>query len=225
MQATAGAEQSTVKLRGPFEVGEKGEAPRFALSADMTAEGRTESAGVVYTGESAFATLDGTTYEVPSLLAGQVTAGIEQALAKGGPLVGIDLKRWVPNPTNAGTANVAGTETIKLTGQADVKRVITDINLLAGQLGTMQVPGMSGAPKQIPADAADHVKDLTVSIYTGADDQMLRRLVVDGTVAEGAQSGNALLDLTLTKVGEDQDIEAPAGARPFNELLQQFQTR
>jgi hypothetical protein len=227
--AAPGGQQAQVALSGPFEVGEKGEAPHFALSARMTAEGRTESAGVTYTGDAAFATLQGKTYEVPSLVAGQVTAGVEQALAQGGPLIGVDLKRWVPNPTNAGLAEVGGVETVKLTGAADVKRVVSDLNLLAGQLGSLNVPGVSGsAPKSLPADAADHVKDLTVTVFTGAEDQVLRRLVVEGAAApssdtDGKDAGRALLDLTLTKVGEDQKIEAPSDARPFTELLAQFQ--
>ena len=224
VDAGDGAQQGSVALHGPFQVGEKGETPRFALSADLTAEGRTQSAGVTFTGDAAFATLKGTTYEVPSLIAGQLTAGVEQALAQGGPLIGIDLKRWVPNPTNAGTAEVGGVETVKLTGDADVARVIADVNRLAGQLQTLQVPGMGGkVPGRIPADAADQVKDLKVTVFTGAEDQVLRRLVVEGSAVTGGAT--ALLDLTLTKVGEEQQIEAPKDAKPFTELLGQFQTR
>jgi hypothetical protein len=227
-----GAQQGSVKLQGPFEVGEKGDTPRFALSAELTAEGRTESAGVVYTGDAAFATLKGETYEVPSLIAGQLTAGVEQALAQGGPLMGIDLKAWVPNPTNAGTADVGGVETVKLTGPADVKRVITDVNLLAGQLQTLQVPGAGAngkVPNRIPAEAAEQVKDLTVTVYTGAEDQVLRRLVVEGTVVPDADTdakdgGRAVLDLTLTDVGAEQKIEAPKNAKPFAELLAPMQS-
>jgi hypothetical protein len=220
--ASPDGQTSKVTLHGPFEMAEKqGEAPHFALSAELSADGRTESAGVTSTGDAAFATLKGTTYEVPSLIAGQLTAGVEQALGQGGPLIGIDFRRWVPNPVNAGTAEVGGVETVKLTGKADVKRVVADINRLAGQLQTLLVPGMNGAgaPKSLPSDAEDQVKDLTVSVYSGADDQILRRLVVEGSATDG--KGTALLDLTLTKVGEDHNIEAPADARPFNELLAQ----
>jgi hypothetical protein len=223
VDAADGAQKGSVRVRGPFQAGEKqGEAPRFALSAEMSHAGRTESAGVTYTGDAAFATVQGKTYEVPSLIAGQLTAGVEQALSNGRPLMGIDLKSWVPNPTNAGLADVGGVETVKLTGKADVKRVAADIDLLAGQLQALQVPGMAGkAPKRLPADAAAQVKNLTVTVYTGAEDRVLRRLVVSGAAAQGG--GTALLDLTLTKVGEDQKIEAPKDARPFTELMAQLQ--
>ncbi|MDA0182588.1 hypothetical protein OJ997_19920 [Solirubrobacter phytolaccae] len=224
LDAAAGQQETQVAVRGPFEVGKKGETPRFAVSADVTAAGQKQTVGATSTGESAFVTLQGKTYEVPSMLAGQLTAGLEQALGQGGPLINIDLKRWVPNPVNAGTAEVGGVETIKLTGPADVRKVIADVNLLAGQLSALQLPGAGTngkLPSKIPAEAADEVKDLTVTVYTGAEDQVLRRLVVEGTAATG--NGRALLDLTLTKVGEDQDIAAPKGARPFAELLAQLQ--
>ena len=81
---------------------------------------------------------------------------------------------------------------------------------------------MSGkVPGKIPADAADQVKDLKVTVFTGADDQILRRLVVEGSAVTGGAT--ALLDLTLTKVGEELTIEAPKDAKPFAELLGQFQ--
>lgn len=224
IDAAADGRATQVALRGPFEAGKQGETPRFALSAELTSEGRTESAGVAYTGEAAYVTLKGASYEVPSMLAGQLTAGLEQALGQGGgPLTTIDLKRWVPTPVNAGTADVGGVQTVKLTGPADVEKVISDINLLTGQLSTLQgVPGVGGkVPKQIPADAGEKIKDLTVTVFTGAEDQILRRLVVEGTATSG--DAHAVLDLTLTKVGEDQSIEAPKNVRPFAELLGQLQ--
>ncbi|RKQ93728.1 hypothetical protein C8N24_3599 [Solirubrobacter pauli] len=226
IDAAADGRATQVALRGPFQAGKKGETPRFALSAELTSEGRKESAGVAYTGKAAYVTLKGASYEVPSMLAGQLTAGLEQALAQGGtggPLTTIDLKRWVPTPVNAGTADVGGVQTVKLTGPADVKKVISDINLLTGQLSSLQgVPGVGGkVPKQIPADAGEKIKDLTVTVFTGAEDQILRRLVVEGTATSG--DAHAVLDLTLTKVGEDQSIEAPKNVRPFAELLGQLQ--
>ena len=196
----------------------------------MTAEGRTESAGVTWTGEQAFATLKGTTYEVPALIAGQLTAGVEQALGKGGPLsastssAGCRTRPTPARPTSAAWRRSSSP------ARPTCARVIADVNLLAGQLQTLQVPGMSGKlPQEIPADAADQVKDLTVTVYTGAEDQVLRRLVVEGVIApdadtDGKDAGRALLDLTLTKVGEDQQIEAPENVKPFAELLSQFQS-
>jgi hypothetical protein len=102
-----------------------------------------------------------------------------------------------------------------------------------------------------PADrrqAADAVKDGTVEVYTGAEDSILRRLVVSATiegkpVPSGRPSDSAgatmpapsgrpsdsagattrvSLELTLAKVGEDVSISDVRGARPFSELATKF---
>jgi hypothetical protein len=61
-----------------------------------------------------------------------------------------------------------------------------------------------------------------VQVYTGASDRILRRLVVDTTAKDpdSGRTGRFVVDLTLTKVNQDQKIGAPANARPFGELLQ-----
>ena len=70
--------------------------------------------------------------------------------------------------------------------------------------------------------ATDAIKSVDVTVYTGADDQILRRLTVSASLQDTASKVDAalLLDITFTKVGQDQQIEAPANARPFTELLQ-----
>jgi hypothetical protein len=222
--ATQGGENTSIVVRGPFEAGEKGKLPRLALNAEVKAPGVTETGGVTLTGDSVYVTLKGTSYEVPSLLTGQLEAGLQEQLGKGGTPFNIDVKRWVPNPTNAGLADVGGVETVKLTGAADIKRVATDLNLLAGQLQALPGAQQYAPEKVSPEELAEKVQDVTVTVYTGAEDQQLRRLVVEGTVAgESAEtSGDVLADITLTNVGEDQKIEAPKNVKPFSELMNQF---
>src|SRR5690349_4571917 len=55
--ASATGQESQITLRGPFEAGEQGEVPRFALSAELSAAGQTQAAGLVYTGDQAYATI------------------------------------------------------------------------------------------------------------------------------------------------------------------------
>ena len=68
----------------------------------------------------------------------------------------------------------------------------------------------------------DAVKDPRVEIYTGKDDQILRRMVVNLGVEDAASgtSGTIAFDVSLTDLNEDQDIAEPADAKPFSELLQ-----
>jgi hypothetical protein len=129
-------------------------------------------------------------------------ANAGQALQKG-PLLGLDVSRWLKNPRNEGLATVAGVQTVKLGGDADVARIASDLKGLA-----------QGTPAGMPR-VGDVLKRATVTLYTGADDRILRRLVVD---ADG-QGGPVVVDLTFAQVGEDPKIAAPANARPFAELL------
>src|SRR6185436_17596771 len=66
----------------------------------------------------------------------------------------------------------------------------------------------------------------SVEIYTGKDDTTLRRMVVDMDVAADQNgqktSGTLGLDFQLLDLNEDQSIEAPSGAKPFNDLLGQL---
>jgi hypothetical protein len=70
----------------------------------------------------------------------------------------------------------------------------------------------------------DAVKDPRVEIYTGKDDQILRRLVVNLGVEDNSSgtSGTVAFDISITDLNEDQDIAEPADAKPFNDLLSQL---
>ena len=196
------ARDGSARVTGPFAAGDNArELPRFALAATITSGTRTKTAGATWTGERGYATLDGTAYEVPSLYVRQLTAGFEQAA----PLLGVDVSKWVTAPRNEGTADVAGVETIKVSGAANVPQVAADVRKLVASLPL-------GAA--LPPLSAGAVKNARVDVYTGAADQQLRRLVVSAT----ADGHPVVVDLTLSKVGADVSIDAPKNARPFSEL-------
>jgi hypothetical protein len=196
-------------LHGPVVVDQPGKLPKFALSAKLTAGSQTNTVGATWTGSEGFVALDGKTYAVPSALVQMATAGYQQQLQQG-PQLGLDASGWIVAPRNAGMAAVGDAQTIKITGKADLARVGADLRKFAqGQPG-LSVPDLSRAGKD--------VKTATVTVYTGVDDQILRRLVVNADV-KGAP---ALLDLTLTGVNASQKITAPAHARPFSELMAQL---
>jgi hypothetical protein len=198
VKATFGDE--TASATGAFEVSEEGRLPKFAL----TATHRGETAGATWTGENGYVTLDGTSYEVPGLLTGQIEARFEEALKK--RALAPDVSRWLADPRNEGPAEVGGEETVKITGTADAARVMADIEPLLAQAKPFRFGDRPGREK-----ATEAIGSLTVTVYTGAADRILRRLVVEGQ--------DVRFDLTLTRVGSDQDIEAPENARPFSELL------
>jgi hypothetical protein len=95
------------------------------------------------------------------------------------------------------------------------------------------VQGSSELPEKLTDEqkkqAADAIKNLAVEIYTGKEDTTLRRMVVKmdvqapaGSSGGGGESGSLALDFSLQDLNEDQEIAAPSGAKPFDELLGQL---
>jgi hypothetical protein len=220
-----GGDSGQLHLRGPFAADEEGRMPKFALNATLRAEGQSVEAGATWTGDKGYVALQGTPYEVSPLLMGQVVAGYEESLKDSGGaflLGGIDVTKWVRDPRNEGSARIGDVDTIKISGSADTARVLADLDTLVARAGTLSLPGMgAGMPKlggQDRAEAAEAMKTMRISLYTGAEDRILRRLQVSGTVDKRPVA----LDVTFTDVGSDQTIAAPADAKPFSELLKLF---
>ena len=137
--------------------------------------------------------------------------------------------RWLTNAKNAGEAKVGDTDTIKITGDVDVPKLLDDVNRALERIRSLGVQGSGQLPDQL-SDAerkqvADAIKDLSVEIYTGADDRILRRMLISMQVqGNQAESADLRLDLQLLDLNEDQDIEAPENAKPFEELVQKLQS-
>lgn len=234
-QASGNTGPVTASLKGPFATQGENKLPKFAFTAAMQAGGQSFNAGATWTGAKGFVSLQGATYEISELVMKQFVAGYEQSLKRGqkqsGGLVlgslGIDFTKWLSSPKNEGEATVGDAETIKITGAANVDQVIADLDKITEKASSLSVPGAAGrVPQKLTAEQKreirDAVKKFDVAIYTGAEDQILRRLTVTADLKDAKSEVDAaiLLDVTFTKVGEDQQIEAPANPRPFSELLQ-----
>lgn len=233
--AAAAQGRVAARLQGPFASQGPGKLPKLALAATLESGGRNVSAGATWTGEKAFVALQGTDYAVSDAVVRQFLAGYEEALktrnsSGAGGLVlgglGIDFTRWLHEPRNEGPARVGDADTIKISGAADIPRVLDDLDKISDRARSLNVPGASGrlpqklTPQQRKA-AADAIKALDVTVYTGAADRILRRLVVDAGLQDAASGVNAkiLLDVTFTKVGAEQEFPAPQNAKPFADLL------
>jgi hypothetical protein len=219
LAATAPGVQAHVT--GPFASDGKGKLPRFAFSVTSAGGGKAMRGGITWTGEKGFITLDNTAYAVSDLIVRQIEAGFEQAAANGHGPLGLDVARWLKDPRNEGAAQVGDAQTIKLTGTADVARVLDDMQALAGQAGSLGLPG-GAVPKLSPQERAEYlkaVKSVDVAVYTGAADRILRRLTVNAVVRDHGKDQATSLALTLTRVNREQAIAAPQGAKPFSALL------
>jgi hypothetical protein len=114
---------------------------------------------------------------------------------------------------------------VEITGQADIPRMVDDLQRISQRAKSLGVPGTSGAQTQLtPAQRAELVRairSVAIQVYTGAQDRILRRLVLHAVLHDASAKSDSDLDLDLqfTKVGEDQQITAPAHAKSFAELL------
>jgi hypothetical protein len=223
-----GNEQANATLSGPFESQGDQQLPLVALKGSFSSQGEEFEAGVVNTGEKGYVSFQGEDYEVSGPVYEQFKAAYEQAATQGGAegqslsSLGLNPRDWLTDPKLEGDADVGGTETSKITGGVDVAAVLDDINAALEKMRSLGLDGSAQLPEQITPQqkqqAIDAVEDARVEVYSGKDDNILRRLKIDLT----AEGSTVTLDLTLTGVNEDQDIPEPADARPFSELAEQL---
>ena len=226
-----------LELAGPFQTEGKGKLPQFDIDAVFEGAGQSLKAGLASTGDKGFVNFQNTDYVVSDHVFQQFRASFEQAQKQAGgqqdrqslATLGIDPRRWLTNAENAGEAKVGDTDTIKITGGVDVAKLLDDVNVALEKARGLGVQGSESLPEKLTdeqkREAAEAVKDLAVEIYTGAEDTTLRRMVVrmdvQGTAdaSAGPQSGTLNLDFSLLELNEEQEIEEPDDAKPFDELL------
>jgi hypothetical protein len=213
---SAKGDGATLTVRGPFaDVGARG-IPRFALEATAEHGGRTLRAGATSIGDKGYVVYEGTAYEVPDQLFRLLRATLE---ARGGPTLGLDPTRWIRDPRVAGESGDGSARVIRITGAVDVPRLLADLQRLRRLAPGGPAPGMTARERRA---LARKVRNARVEVSTGAEDRRLRGLLV---TAQVRGKGAVRLEVTLTKVGEPQTIEAPPDPQPFAELLQRFGAR
>jgi hypothetical protein len=234
------SEPLTIKLSGPFESQGKARLPLLDIDASLEGGGQSMSGGVTTTPDQAYVTISGTAYEIAGPVYQQFKAGYEQSAkeASGGKdqslaSLGIDPRRWLTNARNAGESKVGDTDTIKITGDVDVPKLLVDVNGALEQVRALGVQGSDQIPERLTEEekrqTAEAIDELNVEIHTGAEDRILRRIVIAmGLTApegspQGADSVDVRFDLQLQEVNEKQEIEPPGDARPFGELLEQLE--
>ncbi len=216
------------------------------------ARASTSRAGIVVTEDNAFVEYGGETYEVGSETfsqfkeaaeqsadqtqsqeTGAATSfqeGCEQAIeAQGGDpsACDFDLSGWFTDLTNEGTEDVEGTDAVHVSGNVDVAQMLEDFSGLASS-----VPSAGGqVDEEQIQQASEAISDASFDVYSGADDNILRKLdlnvtidpsAVESTTPVPVESVDLGLSLTLSAVNEEQTIDAPADAQPIEDLLGQF---
>ena len=226
-----------VSLSGPFQGGGEG-VPQFDVTGDLKAEtpqGDLDfTGGITSTGEAAFVNFQDSDYEVPQELFNQFATRFEQIQAQGEnnadqssnflQSLGIDPTNWLTDLENEGTEDIDGTESVHVSGTADVPKLLDDIQRIAKQAGPA---AEQITPEQLSA-VEDSIRSAEFDVYSGVDDNLLRKLTANLEVAppegtEGAPDSLSVdLSLTFSDVNEEQSISAPEDAQPLSGLLEQF---
>jgi hypothetical protein len=224
----------SLRLRGPFQAQDGGKLPKFRLEASFEGAGQSIKAGATSTAEKGFLSFQGTDYAVTPQVFQQFKAGFEQAQKEATEgeedqsfaSLGMDPRKWLTDPRNEGEAKVGDADTIKITGGVDMARLLDDVNAALGKAASLGLGGAGEVPERLTEaqrrQVIEAVKDPRVEIYTGAEDKILRRMVVNLGVQDSGTSGTVAFDVAITDLNEDQDIAEPADARPFDELLGQL---
>jgi hypothetical protein len=224
-----------VTLTGPFE-GKGKRVPRFDLTASLSGSGGGQNlsftGGLLSTGDAAFVSYQGTDYQVDpntfnqfkSQYESQAAASKRKSNANPFGKLGIKPRNWLTNLKDEGTETVGGAETIHVSGDADIGRVIGDFKKLLGAAGRLGLPAGARLPDAGQLDQARKaVKEAHFDIYSGKSDKILRKLEASLKIEPPAGSGPSSVDvdfsITLSDLNKPQTVKAPSGAKPLSDLL------
>jgi len=230
----------SIEVAGPFQRRGENELPAFDLSATLRGAGVTYEAGAVSTGDAGFLRFQGQDYALSDEVFAQFRQGFEEARKeKQGDdgaeadlaTLGIDPNKWLTNARVAGEAKVGDADTTRITGDVDVPKLLDDLEQAAEKARELD-PDRKDEGTEITAEQRaqieEAVQDVKVEIYTGEEDRILRRIVLDAEVRapEGAEefdTAKLQFDYAITELNEDQQIQAPENPKPFRELERQLE--
>jgi hypothetical protein len=251
LEASAGEQGSfTASLSGPFQTDpDEPGLPQLDLAAEASGEGTGEavdfSGGLVITEDAAYVEYGDQAYEAPAALFERLERAAEksevqsdhgsarsfqQACERAAEEAGgdasacdIDFESWLTDVTNEGTEEVEGTETVHVSADADVERILDDL----ARLVDAALP--PEAARVLDLDelqgVAPAISEAAIDVYTGEEDRIPRRISFSAALDPGAVSGLPLpqidleLSATLSELNEEQTIEAPPDAQSLRELL------
>lgn len=230
------------KLEGPFKSGGDEKLPSLDWKLSFTGGGQSFDAGLVSTGDNAFVSFRGTSYEVGEKTVGQLNSQLakqrkEQGNGGGQSLekLGIKPVDWVKDADEKGDEKIAGVDTEHVSASIDVGKMLDDVNEAIGR-APRQVAGRAVQAPQKLTDAQkkqieDVVKDPRLDVYVGKDDELLRRASVELKLEvpeaqraqlQGFQGGTLSFSVELADVNKPVEIEAPRGAKPIGDLTRQL---
>ncbi|MEA2408244.1 MAG: hypothetical protein QOE69_2363 [Thermoleophilaceae bacterium] len=224
-----------ITATGPFRTNDKRlPSVDIELKVGNDGGGQTITTGFLSTGDRAFVKFQDVYYEQPASEVAKANRSIAKNEGTRGSLraLGLDPRSWLAEAKDEGDDKIDGVKTRHVSGRLDVEAVMRNLNQFVRKSATA-LGGATGqaAPKPLSAEdiqkIADVVKDPTFQVYVGEEDDIIRRVAgkIEFDVPEasraslgGIQSGSIEFSVEFSNVNGDQQIEAPARARPLSAL-------
>ena len=224
-----------IEASGPFRTNE-GKLPSADIDLRFGVEGagQTIQTGFLSTGDRAFVKFEDAFYEQPAAEVRRANRSIARNEGKRGSLraLGVDPRSWLGQARDEGEEEIAGVQTRHVSGTLDVEAVLRSLNKFVRRSGSA-LGGATGQSVPQPLSNADIqrvsevVRDPSFHIYVGKADDMIRRVSarIEFDVPEdgredlgGLESGTLTFSVDMSDVNGNQEIEAPAKARPLSAL-------
>lgn len=239
--------QAKQLLSSPIAVKASGKVGNVPQKLDMTmsadAMGQKFDLGMRMDGDVVYVQFMGTWYEIPKDMAQGMTGASPapdetQKLTDAYKQLGIDPNTWASEYTLVGEEDVNGVATYHIAVTVDMEKIAADLSKLAGSasgLGSI-VGGQAGTtdPEELQKTLdmlKAAVKDVKVDYWIGKDDKYMYKLDASGMLdvaalpeeerqgAEGLESMDFSMTMTMSDYNKDFTVEKPADAKPFDQLF------
>jgi hypothetical protein len=239
-------EPLSLHLAGPFQSNGGKTLPDFALDLDLQGGTKPITVGAVFAKGGGYLTIEGQAFDLGADLYKTFKTGYEKAKASSSDknaddsqaslsALGISPLRWLQDPKNEGTEDIAGTQTVHLASGVNVAKLLEDVSTLLGKAKSVTSAGGAATgtsvPTQLSAEQRDvitkSIKSAKVDVWTGAEDHTLRKVAVNVQVdvpeelraqAGNLQTGHVIFQITIAQLNQAQKIVKPADVRPIAEL-------
>jgi hypothetical protein len=226
-----------IEAEGPFRTNEdKLPSADIELRIGSGGGGQTITSGVLTTGDRAFVKFQDVYYEQPPDQVRATNRAIRRNSTGSGQALGdlgLDPRSWLGGAKDEGEADVAGVKTRHVSGTLDVDSLMRNLNEFVGKSASALGATGEDAPPRLTgediAELSEAVKDPSFDVYVGKEDDLIRRVSgrIEFEIPEGSreglgglQGGSIVFSVELRDVNGDQEIEAPAGARPLSKLTE-----
>lgn len=218
------AAEAGFELIGSFQLPEEGALPVADLRYTDIGADEPVTQGFISTGDQAFIEVDGQAYE---LAPEQTQTLVGTSAADGSLFEGASVDEWLIDPELNEGESLDGAEVDRVSGELDVVMALNDL------FGIAQRFGASTGFTTIEGDEAERleraVQSSHIEIISGAQDRLLRRLLIEVelAVADEVDLADALgpltgasftIDMSISDPNQPIEVEPPPDALPVEEL-------